>query len=81
MNITNNGGTMQLRPKMQSVIIEKEILSGALKGAVVEDRYISNLHDRLARPTKGTVTSIVFDQSSIDTSRRWTICKKVYLFP
>ena len=37
---------MQLRPKMQTVVIEKEILSGALKGAVVEDRYISNLHDR-----------------------------------
>jgi len=40
MNITNNGGTMK------TVIIEKEILSGALKGAVVEDRYVSNLKDQ-----------------------------------
>ena len=40
MNITNNGGTMK------TVIIEKEILSGALKGAVVEDRYVSNIKDR-----------------------------------
>ena len=40
MNITNNGGTMH------TVIIEKEILSGALKGAVVEDRYVSNLEDQ-----------------------------------
>ena len=37
---------MQLRPKMQTVVIEKEILSGALKGSVVEDRYISNIKDR-----------------------------------
>ncbi len=40
MNITKNGGTMR------TVIIEKEILSGALTGAVVEDRYISNLKDQ-----------------------------------
>jgi hypothetical protein len=31
---------------MHTVIIEKEILSGALKGAVVEDRYVSNLKDK-----------------------------------
>ena len=31
---------------MKTVIIEKEILSGALKGAVVEDRYVSNIKDR-----------------------------------
>ena len=31
---------------MRTVIIEKEILSGALKGAVVEDRYVSNLKDQ-----------------------------------
>ena len=31
---------------MHTVIIEKEILSGALKGATVEDRYVSNLKDQ-----------------------------------
>ena len=30
---------------MNTVIIKKEILSGALKGAVVEDRYVSNIKD------------------------------------
>jgi hypothetical protein len=37
---------MQILTPMQTVVIEKEILSGALNGSVVEDRYISNIKDR-----------------------------------